>query len=234
MIKGKTAGAILLAAGNSTRYNPTVNKTLETVGGHAVLWYSIHALAASSEIDEIVIALRETEREQIAALCREAEANKPIRFVIGGATRRESVEKALSVLHTDLILIQDGARPYLLPRFIEESMAALEEYPGVTVGVPSKDTVKLTDAKGQVLQTTDRARTWLVQTPQAFRREELLLAHRAPADSLATDDCMLMEALGLPIKMLMGDYRNIKITTPEDRELMALFLTRRQTNDTEV
>lgn len=218
----------MLAAGNSTRYNPAVNKTLEPIGGRPVLWYSIHTLGGCPEIDRLVIAGREQELPLIRAILADSGFDRPAAVVAGGETRRASVEKALAALDTGLVLIHDGARPFLQPRFIRDCLVALRENAGATVGVPAKDTVKLTNDSGLVLQTTERTHTFLTQTPQAFRMEELLRAHHAAGQEAATDDCMLLESLGLPVKMLMGDYRNIKITTPEDRRLMALFLGEKQ------
>ena len=111
---------------------------------------------------------------------------------------------------------------------LAEQKAALEEADGATIATPSRDTVKLADEEGYAEATTDRSRTWLIQTPQAFYREELLALHRAlgdgPERGQITDDCMLLERAGRRVKLVPGRRENIKITTPADRELAEFYL----------
>ena len=115
----------------------------------------------------------------------------------------------------------------------EEQKAALEEADGATIATPSRDTVKLADEEGYAEATTDRSRTWLIQTPQAFYREELLALHRAlgdgPERGRITDDCMLLERAGRRVKLVPGSCRNLKITTPEDRKLAEFYLKKEPT-----
>ena len=111
---------------------------------------------------------------------------------------------------------------------LADCLTTLEEADGATVAVPSRDTVKLADSNGYVTTTTERSKTWLIQTPQAFRREELLALHRSITErETVTDDCMLLERAGRRVKLVMGSYRNLKITTPEDRELAEFYLEKR-------
>ena len=132
-----------------------------------------------------------------------------------------------------MVLIHDGARPLVTERMLEDCLAALEEADGATIATPSRDTVKLADEEGYAEATTDRSRTWLVQTPQAFYREELLALHRAlgdgPERGQITDDCMLLERAGRRVKLVPGRRENIKITTPEDRELAEFYLKKEPT-----
>lgn len=131
------------------------------------------------------------------------------------------------------MLIHDGARPLVTDQMLEDCLAALEEADGATIATPSRDTVKLADEEGCAEATTDRSRTWLIQTPQAFYREELLALHRAlgdgPERGQITDDCMLLERAGRRVKLVPGSCRNLKITTPEDRELAEFYLKKEPT-----
>ena len=176
------------------------------------------------------MALPHAEGEE-AALRKLAEGlclQKPVTVVTGGADRAASVENALAAARGERVLIHDGARPLVTEQMLEDCLAALEEADGATIATPSRDTVKLADEEGYAEATTDRSRTWLIQTPQAFYREELLALHRAlgdgPERGQITDDCMLLERAGRRVKLVPGRRENIKITTPADRELAEFYL----------
>ena len=145
--------------------------------------------------------------------------------VTGGADRADSVKNALEAARGEIVLIHDGARPLVTAAMLADCLTTLAEADGATVAVPSRDTVKLADSNGYVTATTERSKTWLIQTPQAFRREELLALHCSITErETVTDDCMLLERAGRRVKLVMGSYRNLKITTPEDRELAEFYL----------
>lgn len=216
---------IILAGGSSTRYGTGENKTLAKLCGRPVLEYSLRVFLQSPLVEEVVLAARAGEetllRELAAALCPQ----KPTTIVTGGADRADSVKNALEAARCEIVLIHDGARPLVTAAMLADCLAALEQVDGATLAVPSRDTVKLADENEMVVGTTDRSRTWLVQTPQAFRREELLALHRALTErETVTDDCMLLERAGRRVKLVAGSYRNLKITTPEDRELAEFYL----------
>ena len=216
---------IILAGGSSTRYGTGENKTLAKLCGRPVLEYSLRVFLQSPLVEEVVLAARAGEetllRELATALCPQ----KPTTIVTGGADRADSVKNALEAARCEIVLIHDGARPLVTAAMLADCLAALEQADGATLAVPSRDTVKLADENEMVVGTTDRSRTWLVQTPQAFRREELLALHRALTErETVTDDCMLLERAGRRVKLVAGSYRNLKITTPEDRELAEFYL----------
>ena len=170
---------IILAGGSSTRYGTGENKTLVELLGRPVLEYSLRVFLAADVVDEVVLAAKAGEEAALRKLAEGLCLQKPVTVVTGGADRAASVEKALAAARGEVVLIQDGARPLVTERMLEDCLAALEEADGATIATPSRDTVKLADEEGYAEATTDRSRTWLIQTPQAFYREKLLALHRA-------------------------------------------------------
>ena len=125
---------------------------------------------------------------------------------------------------SDIVIIHDGARPCIKQKYINDVIEAMEKYKGVTIGVKSKDTIKITDDNGIVETTTKRANTWMIQTPQCFDREVLLELHERFKNEEATDDCLLLEKDDYKVKIIEGDYTNIKVTTYEDINIVNEFL----------
>lgn len=224
---------IILAGGSSTRYGTGENKTLVELLGRPVLEYSLRVFLGSPAVDEVILAARAGEEATLRALAESLSPEKPVTVVTGGKDRAESVQNALTAAKGERVLIHDGARPLVTKELLEDCLAALEEADGATIATPSRDTVKLADEEGYAEATTDRSRTWLIQTPQAFYREELLAMHRAlgdgPERGQITDDCMLLERAGRRVKLVPGSCRNLKITTPEDRELAEFYLKKEPT-----
>lgn len=219
---------IILAGGSSTRYGTGENKTLVELCGRQVLEYSLQVFLQSPLLEEVILAAKAGEETLLRELAATFCPPKTVRVVTGGADRADSVKNALEAARGETVLIHDGARPLVTPEMIKDCLTALEEADGATVAVPSCDTVKLADSNGYVTTTTERSKTWLIQTPQAFRREELLALHRSITErETVTDDCMLLERAGRRVKLVMGSYRNLKITTPEDRELAEFYLEKR-------
>ena len=219
---------IILAGGSSTRYGTGENKTLVELLGRPVLEYSLRVFLGSPAVDEVILAARAGEEATLRALAESLSPEKPVTVVTGGKDRAESVQNALTAAKGERVLIHDGARPLVTKELLEDCLAALAQADGAAVAVASPDTVKLTGADGYVARSTDRSRTYLIQTPQAFYREELLALHRAlgngPERGQITDDCMLLERAGRRVKLVPGSCRNLKITMPEDRELAEFYL----------
>lgn len=224
---------IILAGGSSTRYGTGENKTLVELLGRPVLEYSLRVFLAADVVDEVVLAAKAGEEATLRALAESLSPEKPVTVVTGGKDRAESVQNALTAAKGERVLIHDGARPLVTKELLEDCLAALAQADGAAVAVASPDTVKLTGADGYVERSTDRSRTYLIQTPQAFYREELLALHRAlgdgPERGQITDDCMLLERAGRRVKLVPGSCRNLKITTPEDRELAEFYLKKEPT-----
>lgn len=224
MIEEKTVSAIILVAGNSTRYGQNRNKNFENINGKTVLSYSLNAFNKNSYIDNIIIATKADELEKVKEIVAKEKPSKNVIFVIGGKTRKDSVYNCIKNSDSDLVIIHDGARPVIKQEYITNCITNLKKYEGVTVGVKSKDTIKITDENNIVINTTKRANTWIIQTPQAFNRKVLLDTHEKYKDSDVTDDCMLLEKDNYDVKIIEADYTNIKITTFEDINFVKEFL----------
>lgn len=215
---GERFGAVVAAAGSSTRMGGKSSKVLEELGGKPALYWSLAALAACPEVAEIVVVCREEDRGKAKEAAKGLE--KPVLFVPGGQERQDSVLRGVEALSSewDYILIHDGARPLVSPETVSRVCGDALAYGAASAAVPVKDTCKLGDPSGFVEETLDRSRLFAVQTPQAFERDlYLYAAHRARDRGLTyTDDCQLIEAAGGRVKLTVGEYRNLKLTTPED------------------
>ena len=221
---------IIAAGGSSTRFGTGQNKTLCLLAGRPVLAYSLRTFLASPAVDEVILVARSGEEQAVRALAQSLAPQKPVAVVTGGADRVASVQKGLAAAKGEIVLIHDGARPFVTEKMITSCLAALEGADGVTTAIPSRDTVKLADETGNVIATTCRRETFLVQTPQAFYREQLLRLHRTLSDrDTVTDDCMLLERAGLRVKLVAGSERNLKITTPNDLLLAEFYLKKEPT-----
>lgn len=212
----KKVTALILVAGNSTRFGKNTNKNFELINGKSIISYSITAFNQNEYIDEIIIAIRKDDIKTIEDIIEKMKLNKRIRLVLGGKTRQESVRNALKEIKSDMIIIHDGARPAIKQDYINKCIESMENFKGVTIGVKSKDTIKITDDNGIVLYTTKRSNTWNIQTPQCFDRNILFQLHEKYKDVDVTDDCALLEKENYNIKIIEGDYTNIKVTTYED------------------
>lgn len=211
-------GAVLLAAGNSTRMGGSRSKVLEELGGRPALCRSLEVLDRCPLIGEICLVCREQDRADMLPLT--SGLATPVQVVPGGAQRQDSVERGVEALTGpwEYVAIHDGARPLVTEGVLAAVCRDAMAHGAATAAVPSKDTCKLADETGFVAATPARDRLWAVQTPQAF---SLVLYRKALEKARAagqnyTDDCQLIEAAGGKVKLTMGDYRNIKLTTPED------------------
>ena len=177
MIEGKSVTAIILVAGNSTRYGQNRNKNFEMVNRKTVMSYSLEAFNKNAYIDNIIIGAKENEISIIQNILQKKQLDKPVDIVLGGSSRQETVYHCIQNTHADIVIIHDGARPAIKQEYINQCIESMKEFKGATIGVPSKDTIKITDENNIVLQTTKRSNTWLIQTPQCFDRKTLLEMH---------------------------------------------------------
>lgn len=207
--------AIVVAAGASRRMGFD-KLSYRLPDGRTVLETSCTALAAHPAITQLVLVCggNRAACEAIAAACP-----KPCAVVQGGATRADSVRNGLAAATGELVAIHDAARPFVSESVITAALTAAAEIGAAAPAVPVKDTVKVADPSGRVLDTPDRATLYAVQTPQCFRRAlytQALAAVTGEKARLVTDDCSLFELAGLPVRLTEGDYANYKITTKED------------------
>ncbi len=216
--------AIVLAAGSGTRMGTSVKKQYIDLNGHELIWYSLRAFQVSSA-DEIVLVCSAEDMEHNQKYV--VEFSKLTTVVSGGRERYNSVRMGLRAAgRCDKVLIHDGARPFVTPAIIDDCIGMLDSEDACVAAVPSKDTVKIVGSDGYVESTPDRRSVWLMQTPQCFRYVVVASAYERLAeleernelgDLHVTDDAMVVEHFGnARVKMILADYDNIKITTPDD------------------
>ena len=214
----KDTAAVLVCGGNATRMGG-IRKILHPLGSATVLMHGLRTFCQCESVSELVVVCREQELAEYEAIVRQAAISLPLRVTAGGSTRQQSVRNGFAALQTDCqyAAVHDGARPLVRAEDIEQVIADARTYGAATLGVPVKDTVKVVQ-DGFIADTPDRSTLWLTQTPQVFRRTLYAQAlAKADADGKDyTDDCQLVEALGVKVYMTRGDYANIKLTTPED------------------
>lgn len=228
IVDNKTDGipVIIVAAGNSTRMGG-INKQFLELGGMPVIVRTLLAFEKSKYISRIILVTREEDIFALQLLAERYSVSKLTDIIAGGNNRQESVSNGLSMLadNETEVLIQDGARPFVTEDIIGNVANALKEFSAVTCGVKVKDTVKQITENGIVEKTLDRNSLFAVQTPQGVKTEEYRKAISEIKDlSLFTDDTSIMEAAGHKIKCVEGNYRNIKITTPEDIAVAESYL----------
>jgi 2-C-methyl-D-erythritol 4-phosphate cytidylyltransferase/2-C-methyl-D-erythritol 2,4-cyclodiphosphate synthase len=222
--------AVIAAAGRGERLGGAENKAFVELAGRPLVWYPLRLFRGCPEIGEIILVVAPEDVERARRLLR-AKADRSERVVAGGAERQASVGAALEEVRasTQLVVVHDAARPFAKRELVQRCLEQARLHGAVAAAVRATDTVKEADPEGVVRATLDRFRIWLVQTPQAFRRELLAEAHRsaAAAGVTATDDAFLVERLGHPVWLVEGDPDNIKITHPEDVRRSEQALRRR-------
>jgi 2-C-methyl-D-erythritol 4-phosphate cytidylyltransferase/2-C-methyl-D-erythritol 2,4-cyclodiphosphate synthase len=220
--------ALIVAAGAGTRFGGALPKVFVPLGGAPLLAWSLRAFGQHPEISTIVVVVAAEYLEQTQELCA-AELDLPYEVVAGGSQRRNSVAnglRALSNFNPNLVAIHDGARPLVSAPVISDSLRVARTCGAALATLGVTDTVKQLAADGCILATLDREQLQLAQTPQTFNYELILRAHeRAEAEGWeVTDDAMLVERLGHPVYASQGEWRNLKITRPEDLMLAEWLL----------
>jgi len=224
--------AVIAAGGSGERFGDVAGKQLAVVAGLPVLAHTLRAFDRCPDVDAIVLVTHPDRVEEYrAAAVEPSGATKIVAVVAGGSTRVQSVRAGLAALPegVDFVAIHDGARAAIDPATISSAFAALADRPdidGVVVGHPCVDTIKEVDAAGLVIETPDRTRFWMAQTPQVFRPSVLSRAYWKAGISgfEGTDDASLVEAGGGRIMMIEGPRSNLKVTVPEDLEMLAALL----------
>jgi 2-C-methyl-D-erythritol 4-phosphate cytidylyltransferase len=225
--------ALIVAAGSGERLGADRPKALVELAGRPMLMWSMEALRDTDGIERIAIAMPVDSDEHARGLDFAAPGALTIVAVRGGATRSESVHRALDAVGPgDPVLVHDAARPLLTPelaREVIEALAADASADAAIAAMPVTDTVKRVDGGGAVHETLDRGELWAVQTPQVFRRAALERALEVPAHELAraTDDAWLIERDGGRVIVVRGSDENLKVTTPLDLRVAELLLAQR-------
>lgn len=229
----KGIAAIVPAAGLGKRFGGGKGKTLHILSGRPIIVRTLEAFEQCELVDKIVLVFREEELVSASRLIMRYGFTKVLKVVAGGRQRQDSVYNGLRALdgHATVVVVHDGARPLIDVSIINASIKALKNCDGVIAAVPVKDTIKeATSGRvsgGVYVRTTpERGLLWAVQTPQTFRLNRLLEVHeKAAAEGYySTDDAALIERYGGKVRIIMGSYRNIKITTPEDITVAKVLL----------
>lgn len=219
---------IIPAAGSGSRMGLVHNKLFILLAGKPILWHTLKAFESCDGLQEIILAIRPQDAEAVQELLDQGDFNVAIRTVAGGDSRQESVYHALQTVDSscETVWVHDGARPFVHGDVLARLISAESARANAVLGVPVKDTVKRTDGNGYVTETPARSNLWLIQTPQVFRKRDLLDANRRAVSEgfEGTDDASLMEWAGYPVSVIPGDYFNMKITTPEDLVLAEAVL----------
>ncbi len=233
MCKEGLVTAIIVAAGKGRRMGKAYNKQYIQLGDKPILAYTLAVFEEAKTIDRIILVVARDEISYVRdKIIKKYNFKKTVKVVGGGKERQDSVYAGLQELgkECEIVLIHDGARPFVDEKIIEGSIDLARDSGAAIVAVPPKDTIKIANQEGEVIKSLDRSKLWAVQTPQTFRYPLLKRAYRHARERglLATDDSMLVEELGHRVKILEGDYENIKITTPEDLILGEGILEKRR------
>ena len=224
----KYCGAVIVAAGTATRMGG-IDKVMAELDGEPMIVRTVRTFENCDAIREIVIVTRQDLIMKITDLC--AGFSKVKTVVVGGQDRAESVYNGLNALSSKvkLVAVQDGARPLITDAVIDRTVRAAHTYGAAAPGISVKDTVKVVQG-GLVQATPDRSRLQAIQTPQVFDLDLLKGAlEKAKKDNASiTDDCSAVERLGMSVRIVEGDERNIKVTTPMDLKIAALLLEEMQ------
>ena len=218
--------AIVPAAGSGERLGLKTKKPFVLLGGVPIVVRTLKALGASKAVDAIIVATDKDSIKRMKGLVKKYALKKVLDVVRGGRTRLGSVRNCLDKVRGayDVILIHDCARPLVERDTIDKAVAAARRYGACVTAVPETDTVKLAGEKMSVKRTLDRRSVYRAQTPQAFRRDIIKKAYSSKNTCRATDDSALVENMGGKVRILVGSYRNIKITTKEDLKLAEVLL----------
>ncbi len=216
-------GAVMVAAGKSSRMGG-VDKIFAPVLGRPLIAYTLDQLENFSPVSKVALVLDRASLEHGEALVQQRGYSKVFHICPGGARRQDSVRSGMEVLGPcDWVIVHDGARPCLDQAMLLRGLEAASESGAAVAGVPVKDTIKVVSPQEVVVDTPARERLWAAQTPQIFRFTLLWDAHQRCEHSV-TDDAAMVESLGHPVKMFLGSYENLKVTTPEDLAVAEVFL----------
>lgn len=207
--------AIILGAGAGTRMRADKSKLLLEINGKTVLERTVETFSKIKEINEIIVVCRESDLDSFENVL----SSYNVSYCFGGDTRQQSVLNAVETIdECDYLLVHDGARPLITEKEITDTLTSAIQNGAAAVGVMVKDTIKVIDSNYRIISTPDRSSLVSIRTPQIFEFKMYVDAvEKAKADGKDfTDDCQLIEYFGKPVFTVIGDYGNIKITTPED------------------
>ncbi|MEK5025720.1 2-C-methyl-D-erythritol 4-phosphate cytidylyltransferase [Paenibacillus sp. FSL M7-1046] len=213
-----SVGAVIVAAGRGTRMGTAESKQYLLLQGKPIIVHTLEVFQQHELISEIVLVTGQEDIERCREWVEAYKLDKVKAVVPGGSERQHSVHLGLKQLDTNWVMVHDGVRPFVQESEIDACYERARAVGASALAVPVKDTIKQVDGNGKVLSTPDRRSLWAIQTPQTFRLSDLLAAYAAAEREgfIGTDDSSLAERSGIPVSVVEGSYRNIKITTPED------------------
>jgi 2-C-methyl-D-erythritol 4-phosphate cytidylyltransferase len=223
--------AVIPAAGLGMRMGFKKAKQYLELGGTPLLGRTLKTFQECRLIDAIIIVVPEKDVDYcLKQIVQKYQLDKTRAVIGGGARRQDSVRKGIEAVgdNCEWVLIHDGVRPFVSTALIEKVIKAARHFRAVITGLPVTETIKQVDSNGHVLGTIDRSDLWCAQTPQIFRRKDIQLAHQEAlrqgwTDS--TDDAFLVEKIGISVKIIEGEGRNMKITTPHDLQVARFLLS---------
>ncbi|MBP7216385.1 MAG: 2-C-methyl-D-erythritol 4-phosphate cytidylyltransferase [Candidatus Omnitrophica bacterium] len=218
--------AIVLAAGQGKRFRSTIPKPLVKVCSQPIIIFSLKILSQHPSVKGVIVVVNPENKKGILAAIQKYHIKKITKVVEGGLLRQDSVYNALQCLpqETDVVLIHDGARPFLQKAWVTNVIQLAAQQGAAIVGMPVKATIKKvaqratrqTASRFLVQKTLDRSQLWEIQTPQAFKKDIIVKAYARYGNISVTDDAALVERMGKRVHVIESSYSNIKITTPED------------------
>ena len=225
--------AIVLAAGSGSRMKSKTKKQFMEIKGKPVIWYSLFEFEKSRVYEIILVTGKEDIDYCKKEIVEKYNLKKIKNVVAGGSERYESVYNGLKEVTGNIVLIHDGARPLINNEIIERSIEGTIKSDACVVGVPVKDTIKRANKEGYIIDTPNRSELWITQTPQSFKTDLVKMAYKKMKEELEkgnttlniTDDAMVVEEFTTnQVRFVQGDYKNIKVTTPEDIDIAELFI----------
>lgn len=224
----KKTSAVIVAAGSGIRMGK--DKMLALLCGKSVIERTVQIFSECDFVDEIVVVSSEKNLEAYSVMLKKFDN---VKIVLGGKSRGESVIEGIKAADGEFVLVHDGARPLVTKDIIKNVLKDAQVYGAAACAAACKESIKSVDESGFIKKTVERKSVMLMQTPQCFKREELILAYKN-ADMTETDDCEVAEKMGISIKITEGSYENIKLTTAEDMLTAASILNKRNAGESKM
>jgi 2-C-methyl-D-erythritol 4-phosphate cytidylyltransferase len=230
-MENERIAAIIPAAGSGERMAAPENKPFLLLGNKPLLVHTLQKFQDCSEVDDLILVVRAADIKRAEALVVEYHLGKVVDVVEGGERRQDSVYRGLERLGgrgVAFVLVHDAVRPFVSTTKIHEIIGVARRHCAAVLAVQPKDTIKLSNGTSSVRMTLDRAKLWVVQTPQCFAMDLLKKAYESALRDgfVGTDDASLVERLGVGVRIVEGSYDNIKITTHDDLDLAEMILRR--------
>ncbi len=225
--------AIIPTAGLGKRFKTKIPKALVSLKGKPIIVHTLAVFEKNFSIESLILVVPTRCLNRFEQVVKQYKLRKVKKIIAGGQNRCDSVKNGLQAIDSDtkMIVVHDGARPLLTNSILDRAIRLGRRWKAVVVAVPVKSTIKSVDKKTLAVQKTlNRSELWEIQTPQVFKRDILCEAYQNIKDN-PTDDAALVERLGHKVKILPGDYKNIKITTPEDLKIAEVFLKQKNKNE---